>query len=81
MATDKQRQATWRLTLYSGCLQEVHCRFKRHLLQWGRVRLDSNTTKRLVLALKGHVVRNEGQMVVVHLDPVAHEHIPDLLWS
>ncbi len=45
-------------------------RLKTHLLEGGAVRFHADAVEWLVGSLKGHVVRNERQVTMIHVDAV-----------
>ncbi len=59
--------------------QEVHCRFEGHFLKRWSVGLEPEPVERLVFALEGHVVGDQSQVPVVHLNTVVREHVTNLL--
>ena len=69
------------LSTQRGTLQEVQGRLKAHLLEGRAVSFHGHTVEGLVGALKCHVVGDEGQMSVIHLDTIHLEHTRHLLFG
>ena len=58
--------------------QCIHILLRTNLLQWRRIVFDADPVERLVGAVEGHVVADEGEVARVDGDPVRPEHAHDL---